>query len=53
MVCCTRPDFALLSDDSPTWVQKMMPHQHYVTTEIYVKEVPWLLKGAEDAVTQA
>lgn len=46
------PTFALLNDANPTRVQKMMRHQHYATTEIYVEEVQRLLKGAEDAVTQ-
>jgi hypothetical protein len=36
----------------PTRAQKMMWHQHYATTEIYVEEVQKLLKGAEEAVTQ-
>ena len=42
----------LLNDANPTRVQKMMRHQHYATTEIYVEEVQRLLEGAEDAVTQ-
>lgn len=46
------PTFALLNDANPTRVQKMMRHQHYATTEIYVEEVQQLLDGAEDAVTQ-
>ncbi len=46
------PTFALLNDASPTRVQKMMRHQHYATTEIYVEEVQRLLEGAEEAVTQ-
>ncbi|MBL8075592.1 MAG: tyrosine-type recombinase/integrase [Nitrospira sp.] len=46
------PPFALLNDANPTRVQEMMRHQHYATTEIYVKEVQRLLEGAEDAVTQ-
>jgi site-specific recombinase XerD len=46
------PTFALLNDANPTRVQKMMRHQHYATTEIYVEEVRRLLEGAEDAVTQ-
>ena len=46
------PTFALLNDANPTRVQKMMRHQHYATTEIYVEEVQKLLDGAEDAVTQ-
>ncbi len=46
------PTFALLNDANPTRVQKMMRHQHYATTEIYVEEVKRLLEGAEDAVTQ-
>lgn len=46
------PTFALLNDANPTRVQKMMRHQHYATTEIYVEEVQRLLDGAEDAVTQ-
>ncbi|MDR4466059.1 MAG: tyrosine-type recombinase/integrase [Nitrospira sp.] len=46
------PTFALLNDANPTRVQKMMRHQHYATTEIYVEEVQRLLEGAEDAVTQ-
>lgn len=46
------PTFALLNDANPTRVQKMMRHQHYATTEIYVEEVQKLLEGAEDAVTQ-
>jgi len=46
------PTFALLNDANPTRVQKMMRHQHYATTEIYVEEVQQLLEGAEDAVTQ-
>ncbi len=44
--------FVLLNDANPTRVEKMMRHQHYVTTEIYVEEVQQLLEGAEDAVTQ-
>lgn len=46
------PTFALLNDANPTRVQRMMRHQHYATTEIYVEEVQRLLEGAEDAVTQ-
>ncbi len=46
------PTFALLNDANPTRVQKMMRHQHYATTEIYVEEVQKLLEGAEGAVTQ-
>ena len=46
------PTFALLNDANPTRVQKMMRHQHYATTEIYVEEVHRLLDGAEDVVTQ-
>ncbi len=46
------PTFALLNDANPTRMQKMMRHQHYATTEIYVEEVQRLLDGAEDAVTQ-
>jgi len=46
------PTFALLNDANPTRVQKMMRHQHYATTEIYVEEVQKLLDGAENAVTQ-
>ncbi|UVT18222.1 MAG: tyrosine-type recombinase/integrase (plasmid) [Nitrospira sp.] len=46
------PTFALLNDANPTRVQKMMRHQHYATTEIYVEEVQRLLEGAEEAVTQ-
>ena len=46
------PTFALLNDANPTRVQKMMRHQHYATTEIYVEEVQRLLEGAEDSVTQ-
>jgi site-specific recombinase XerD len=46
------PTFALLNDANPTQVQKMMRHQHYATTEIYVEEVQKLLEGAEEAVTQ-
>ncbi|OQW32355.1 MAG: hypothetical protein A4E20_13935 [Nitrospira sp. SG-bin2] len=46
------PTFALLNDANPTRVQKMMRHQYYATTEIYVEEVQRLLEGAEDAVTQ-
>jgi len=46
------PTFALLNDANPTRVQKMMRHQHYATTEIYVEEVQQLLEGAEEAVTQ-
>ena len=46
------PTFALLNDANPTRVQKMMRHQHYATTEIYVEEVQKLLDGAEEAVTQ-
>jgi hypothetical protein len=30
------PTFALLNDTNPAQVQKMMRHQHYATTEIYV-----------------
>lgn len=44
--------FALLNDANPTRVQKMMRHQHYATTKIYVEEVQKLLEGAEEAVTQ-
>ncbi len=44
--------FALLNDANLTRVQRMMQHQHYTTTEIYVEEVQRLLEGAEDAVTQ-
>ena len=43
---------ALLNDANPIRVQKMMRHQHYATTEIYVEEVQKLLEGAEEAVTQ-
>ncbi|MBL8073645.1 MAG: hypothetical protein JNL29_04685 [Nitrospira sp.] len=32
--------------------QIVMRHQHHATTEIYVKEMPRLLEGAADAVTQ-
>ncbi len=46
------PTVALLNDANPTRVQKMMRHQHYATTEIYVEEVQKLLEGAEEAVTQ-
>lgn len=46
------PTFALLNNANPTRVQKMMRHQHYATTEIYVEEVQKLLEGAEEAVTQ-
>lgn len=46
------PTFALLNDANPTRVQKMMRHQHYATTEIYVEEVQKLLEGAEYAVMQ-
>jgi site-specific recombinase XerD len=46
------PTFALLNDANPTRVQKMMRHQRYATTEIYVEEVQKLLDGAEEAVTQ-
>lgn len=46
------PTFALLNDANPTRVQKMMRHQHYATTEIYVEEVQKLLEGAEEMVTQ-
>ncbi|MGC4097986.1 MAG: tyrosine-type recombinase/integrase [Nitrospira sp.] len=46
------PTFALLNNANPTRVQRMMRHQHYATTEIYVEEVQRLLEGAEDAVTQ-
>jgi len=46
------PTFALLNEANPTRVQKMMRHQHYATTEIYVEEVQRLLEGAEEAVTQ-
>jgi len=41
-----------LRHSTPTRVQKMMRHQHYATTEIYVEEVQKLLEGAEAAVTQ-
>ena len=44
------PTFALLNDANPTRVQKMMRHQHYAMTEIYVEEVQELLEGAEEAV---
>ena len=44
--------FALLNDTNWTWVQKMMRHQHYVTTQRYVEEVQRMREGAEDAVTQ-
>jgi site-specific recombinase XerD len=44
--------FALLNDANPTRVQKMMRHQHYATTEIYVEEVQQLLEGTKDAVMQ-
>lgn len=47
------PTFALLNDANPTRVQKLMRHQHYATTEIYVEEVQKLLEGAEEAVTQS
>lgn len=46
------PTFALLNDTNPAQVQKLMRHQHYATTEIYVEEVQRLLEGAEEAVTQ-
>lgn len=46
------PTFALLNEANPTRVQKMMRHQHYATTEIYVEEVQKLLEGAEETVTQ-
>lgn len=46
------PTVALPNDANPTRMQKMMRHQHYATTEIYVEEVQRLLEGAEDAVTQ-
>jgi site-specific recombinase XerD len=46
------PTVALLNDANPTRVQKMMRHQHYTTTEIYVEEVQRLLDGTEGAVTQ-
>ena len=46
------PTFALLNDANPTRVQKMMRHQHYVTTQRYVEEVQRMREGAEDAVTQ-
>jgi site-specific recombinase XerD len=46
------PTVALLNDANQTRVQKMMRHQHYATTEMYVKEVQRLLEGAEEAVTQ-
>ncbi len=37
--------FAVLNDPSPTRVQKMMRHQHYARTEIYVEPVQKLLEG--------
>ena len=46
------PTFALFNDANPTRVQKMMRHQHYAPTEIYVEEVQKLLEGAAEAVTQ-
>lgn len=46
------PTFALLNEANPTWVQKMMQHQHDATTEMYVVEVQKLLEGTEDAVKQ-
>ncbi|MDH5347976.1 MAG: hypothetical protein OEW13_08710 [Nitrospira sp.] len=42
----------MLNDANPTRAQKMMRHQHYATTKIYVKEVQKLLEGAKAAVTQ-
>ncbi len=39
-------------DANPTRVQKMMRHQHYATTEIYVEEVQSCLEGGEDAVAK-
>jgi site-specific recombinase XerD len=51
-LCHSTPTFALLNDANPTRMQKMMRHQHYATTEIYVEEVQRLLEGAEEAITQ-
>lgn len=51
-LCHSTPTFALLNDANPTRVQKIMRHQHYATTEIYVEEVQKLLEWAEEAVTQ-
>ncbi len=47
------PTFALLNDANPILEQKMMRHQHYATTKIYVEEVQKSLEGVEEAVTQA
>ena len=41
------PTFALLNDANPMWVQRMMRHKHYATTEIYVEEVQKLLEGSK------
>ena len=46
------PTFGLLNDANPTLVQKVMRHQHYATTKIYVEEVQKLLERAEEAVIQ-
>ncbi len=46
------PTFALLNDANPTLVQKLMRHQHYAESEIYIEEVQRLLDGAEDEVTE-
>ena len=46
------PTFALLNDANPTRVQKMMRHQHYATTEIYVEKVQKLFEETEEAITQ-
>jgi len=39
------PTFALFNDANTTQVQKMMRHQRYAKTKIYVEEVQGLLKG--------
>jgi len=50
---CATPPIALLNNVNPSRVQTMRRrHQHYATTEIYVKAVRKLLEGGEEAVTQ-
>jgi len=40
------------NDTNRAQVQKMIRHQQYSTTKIYIREVKRLLGEAEDAITQ-
>ena len=44
--------YATLNGATPSQVQRMMRHQHYGTTEHYVREAQQMLEGAEGKITQ-